>query len=100
MGLTFTLCAAQSTAVCLRLKKVCWGRAAGLAHTRSGGERTASATHHSICVNLQIIPRNWRNLLERLPVKSCDKEVQSHTGLLTKCFILGIYKCLLPPVHS
>lgn len=44
-------------------------RCPGLAHTCSVTGLIASATHHGICVNLYIIPWNWRNLLKRLPTK-------------------------------
>lgn len=41
----------------------------GLVHTHSDRELIASATHHGICVNLHILPWNWRNLLKSLPMK-------------------------------
>ena len=44
--------------------EVCPRCTAGLAHTHSVRALPASATHHSTCVNVQIIPWNQRNLLK------------------------------------
>ena len=90
----YTLCPMELSY--LLTAKVCKGWTAGLAHTRSVRALPASATHHSTCVNVQIIPWNPRNLRKGFQWNPMTNRRNLTSAFSLNALFFGIYKCLLP----